>query len=338
MREASNSGKWQVSATATVLVLCCLWIQATTWAWWRTHLGDDALAAVASSHFALCNGIALCWATVVIIVFLPSGPVLKVETGEVWAGLLFAALAAAHFASESLSPWDTVASFFVLLGICAAVRTKARWLVATLLGVACGCSPLAAGALVVLVRSGKSWSRQIAALLSAGAIAIATGVLIGLVSGRPWTEAMDVSSKVARVGPSFLWTLVAEWADMVMPVIVLALLAISERLFAPRDAHGSMGGAPMAATSGDAVMVWLLINTIAGICMPRVLVTHGLLFVLPAFLLVPAGWRVLRQLPFDRSQWTLSLFSGICYLLPLLLLWVPLRKTAELIMAALWVP
>ena len=76
-------------------------------------------------------------------------------------------------------------------------------------------------------------------------------------------------------------------------------------------------------------------NLLAGICMPRVVVAHGLMFVLPAFLLVPAGWRMLCTLPITRSQWTLSLFTLSCWALMLLLLWVPVRTAGEKIIVAL---
>jgi hypothetical protein len=71
--------------------------------------------------------------------------------------------------------------------------------------------------------------------------------------------------------------------------------------------------------------------------MPRVLVSHGLLFVLPAFLMAPSGWRLLRDLPLTRSNWTLWLFSVCSYTLVVWLAWTPVRTSAELIMAALWV-
>ena len=66
------------------------------------------------------------------------------------------------------------------------------------------------------------------------------------------------------------------------------------------------------------------------------LVSHGLLLALPAFLLVPDGWRTLRLLPFTRTNLTLSLLTAAYYGFMLMLVWVPVRAVLQLSAKALY--
>ena len=340
MNETPDGAKWQPSATVVALVLCCAWIAATTWARWLSSLDPAAPTSSLTGFAALGIGIALCAGTVVVSGVPSSGTGLQPTTGQMVAGVLFAAVGSAHIATDSLTFRDAAAVMLAVTGAGLAVKMRGHRVGALLLGLACGCSPLTVGAVVVLLfpATGEdprmAFARRLFGLLTCGVAAMASAAAVTMTTGQQWLGAIAVPDNITRIGPAVVWTLTADWADLGMPVVILALLAVSARLFGPPcQAEATCDPSPGCYS----IMIWLLINAVAGVCLPRIMLTHGLPFILPAFLLAPAGWRLLRQLPFDRSRWTLSLFSAICYLLPLLLLWVPIRKSSELIMAALLV-
>jgi len=333
MNEPKTATAWQLSATVLALLLCGAWIAVATWARWSASQRPDAPFEPWTTGQAVGVALTLGMAAVVLSRILGierrGG---AVSTADMVTACMFAVIAAAHIAVDAISPRDAAVAWVVLVGIRFTVRPASRWLGVFLLGIACAASLLAAGALLVVSIVFPKALYKTLGLLTAAGIAIYTLPLL-TPSGTPWANTYRVSDDVARVGPSFLWTLTADWADLTMPAIVLALLAVSDGVFGrgmedeERNVRGSDYG----------VMAWLLVNVIVGACMPRLMVTHGFLFALPAFLLAPAGWRVLRRLPFDRAQWSLSIFSAASYALLAMLVWVPVRKGAELIMAALWV-
>ncbi len=215
-----------------------------------------------------------------------------------------------------------------------ALNATTRWGGLVLVGMACGCSPLCATGIVLFSLAGRRARDRILDAAAIAVLGVLSAMLIERVGGRGVAEAFTLNSDVARMGPHDAWRFVARWSDLLMPALVFALIAVSGWFFGG-DAdqkkwllHGFEKG----------LAAWLVVNIVVGIIVPRIVVGHGLLLVLPAFLLVPAGWRMVRQLPFDRGQWTLSLFSGACHVLPFLLLWTPLRKAGEVVMVAMFPP
>jgi len=204
-------------------------------------------------------------------------------------------------------------------------------------GLACACTPLAAGAAVIYGWCTPVRRRRLTTLVAIGLVAVVVGLGIRRLVDFPWTGALSIPDQLARLGPQNVWRVVADWVDLVMPVLLLAALAVCHQLFA---AGGTTADGSGATNESDHrfdrwASVWLGVNVVAGLCMPRVVVGHGLMFVLPGLLLVPAGWGVLRTLPITRSQWTLSLFTACCWGLTLVLLWVPMRQAGESIIVAL---
>lgn len=253
-------------------------------------------------------------------------------TGQFIAGLLLVIVSAALVANDGLCAWDALAAMCLLFGVARARRARTQWPGILPIGLACACTPLAAGVALIYGWRGLPRRERLIALAATGLIAVVVGLGARRIVEIPWTGALAVSNDVARLGPQNVWRVAAEWGDLVMPVLLMAMLAVCDQLFATNREK--------TANEWDhridrLASVWLGINVLAGICMPRVVVTHGLMFILPAFLLVPAGWRVLRTLPMTRSQWTLSLFTLSCWALILLLLWVPVRAAGEKILVAL---
>ena len=333
MDEPAPKTIWQPSATSIVLILCAVWIAATAWARWAIGRADPGVAPSLGAGAAVGITIALVAATLVVSRFLSTDLHFRTRTGEVITAILFTAIASAHLADDAVTFRDATAAWLVLVGVQFACRPAARWIGITLVGVACGCSPLVGGALLVVV---ATFARPATQFIGFAIALFLAGFFYSMFTPREvsWTYAFPVLEEVVRVGPAYLWTLAADWGDIVMPVLVLALLAVAESLFGrPEDSPAS----PEPPVPSQALRLWLLLNAVAAIMMPRVLVSHGPLFVLPAFLIAPAGWRLLRDLPLTRSNWTLSLFSACSYALILWLAWTPVRTSAELIMAALWV-
>ncbi len=327
MTDQQSPSRWDPIATVVVLILCCAWIGLVSWATCMRSAVDESSESVVTAMRAIAIGVALAAATVVASRVFAVGRSMRTGTGEVISAVLCAVCATAVMAANTVSLRDALSLWLTLVGVHFVVRPVSRLVGVTLLGVACGCSPLAAGALVTIWMLCETRAGKIAGVLGA--------VLIGLfvIGAARWPAADGFSNDVARIGPSFLWTLAAEWLDLVMVVLVFALLAVSQNIYGPPDDDSTTTPDTLPVRTAA---VWLAMNGIIAVAAPRLLVTHGLVLIAPAVLLVPAGWRVLRALPFARTAWTLSLFSSACYLLVALLAWTPIRKSVELVMQAIW--
>jgi hypothetical protein len=333
MDEGTDKTIWQPSATLVVLVLCALWIGATAWARWATGGADPSTKLHFGGAAAVGLTLALILATAVVSRILSTDLHLRVRSGEIVAAVLFAAVAAAHIATDSVTVRDATALWLCLSGVHFASRPTGRWVGITMLGVACGCSPLVGGSMLVVVAAFVRPAGQFIGFAMTLFLAV---FFYPMFTPRevPWTYAFPVPEEIERVGPAYLWTLAADWGDIVLPVVVLALLAIAEELFGrPEERPPS----PEPEIPRYALRLWLVLNAVAAVCLPRILVSHGLIFMAPAILLAAPGWRLLRCLPFTRSNWTLSLSSAFSYCVVLALVWTPIRTSAELIMSALWV-
>ena len=249
--------------------------------------------------------------------------------GQAIAGILFIIVAAALLAHGGLPAWDALAAMCLLFGVARARHSRTEWLGILPIGLACACTPLAAGAALIHGWRGSACREHLTAIAATGLIAVVVGLGVRWIVEIPWAGALSISNDVARLGPQNMLRVAAERGDLVMPVLVLAMLAVCDQLFATEKPTDSDHRFERLASA------WLGLNVLAGICMPRIVIGHGLIFVLPAFLLVPAGWRMLRTLPVTRSQWTLSLFTLSCWALMLLLVWVPARAAGEKILVAL---
>jgi len=319
--------RWDPSAAVVVLVLCGGWIALVSWAVWTRSVADQPLARTVTAVDAVAIAVALVAATVVASRLFAVGRSMRVETGEVVSAILCAVCASGVMAASAVSLRDAASLWLTLVGVHFVVRPVSRLVGVTFLGVACGCSPLAIGGLVVVLMLSETFASKIAGV--SGAVVI--GMFV--VTAARWPAGDAFSDDVARVGPSFLWTLAADWLDLVMVAVVFALLAVSQHFYGPPDDDPTT---TVDALPVRAAVVWLAVNGIIAVFVPRMLVTHGLVLIAPALSLVSAGWRVLRALPFDRTNWTLSLFSSGCYLLIGLLAWTPVRKSVEVVMQAIW--
>ncbi len=177
----------------------------------------------------------------------------------------------------------------------------------------------------------RRWIRLATAALAAAA---SLGVWQWLVQTPP--DPLYIPEHFVRVGPSYLWTLVAWWIDLVLPALVLAAIAIAQHFYHPDDDSESSNRLFPShdRRHNQAVILWLTINVVISVMWPRILLSHGLLIVLPAFLLVALGWKVIQLTPVTRRHWMLSAFSIACRLLPWMLLWPAVRATTEAILAA----
>ncbi len=332
MKQGTDKTISQPSATLIVLILCAAWIAATAWARWATEGADPTTRLYFGAAAAIGLTLVLVLADTVVSRVLSTDLHFRVRTGEVVAAVLFAVVAAAHIATDSVTVRDAAALWLCLAGVHFTCRPAGRWVGITMLGVACGCSPLVGGSMLVVV---AAFARPAGQFLGFAMTLFLAIFFYPMFTPRevPWTYAFPVPEEIERVGPAYLWTLAADWGDIVLPVMVLALLAIAEELFGrPEERPPS----PEPEIPRYALRLWLVLNAVAAICLPKILVSHGLIFLAPAILLAAPGWRVLRCLPFTRSNWTLSLFSALSYCVVVALVWTPIRTSAELIMGALW--
>ncbi len=324
-------------ASMFAIVACCAWIACAVFA----HAvvgGRDGVVRGTSDLF-----VGGCLAAGVVV----ASGVLGIGGTSV-AGALYAVTVAGLVADGRLAQWDAVAAFLALSGAALSGSAGSRWGGALLLGLACACSPLCAGALVAIVvwrsddvrsaklspRGLKSAARVLSDVAIIALMGVAGALAIESFAGREPIEAFATGSEAARMGTHDVWRLVARWLELVLGVFVLAMLAASAWFY--DDESGASGAALNRFEKG--LVCWVIVNVLVGLIQPRVVVDHGLLFALPGFLLVPAGWRLLRTLPMDRSHWTMSLFTVGCHVLPFALLWYPVRKVLEVGIVAIYPP
>ena len=354
--------------TFSLIVLCCGWIIATAAARSAVTLATDDQAHVLSGGPAVAVGICLVAGTILLSGVLPINGPRRADAGRTVAGVIFAVAVSSLLAQGRLTQWDAVAAFLSLAGIELFGRGATRadkppvapgantggraargtwgWAGVLLLGTACGCSPLCLGALVLIVFAPGTVRRRVVGFVVTVALGLAVATMIDNVCDRPIGRSLALSGLTARIGPQDVWRLVARWSDQVMPALVLSLAAASSWLL---DDHANAGPGGRCEKGfshqqrdshqqsfDKALTVWLGINLVGGIMLPRVVIDHGLLLVLPAFLLAPTGWRLLRHLPFDRSRWMLSLFGAACYMLPFALLWKALQEAGQVMLVALF--
>lgn len=318
---------------ALVTLLSLVWIALAVWARWNS----GSLASVGSGPpttiEALFIFLALSASVVLLSIALQFDDKPPNRGGRLVAIAMFAFVSSALVVDGNLSAWDAVAAPALLGGVGYSMRPSRRRVGASLIGIGCACSPLSLGAVSVFLAGRDAPRHRVASLLIAAGTAVVLAVGVGLFAERPWTDAAAVRSDVARVGPAYVWTLTAWWLDLVMPALVLAMMAVSMRVFGPPDdAHGESTQASVEHLAS----IWLGTNAVIAVFLPRVLVSHGLLLALPAFLLVPDGWRTLRLLPFTRTNLTLSLLTAAYYGFMLMLVWVPVRAVLQLSAKALY--
>lgn len=313
------------TASIAVILLAGAWIIAAVWAAWSVNLAENRFPHAALNRGAPVSA-ALLFACACLIARPPS-PRQSAGFGESLAVLLFAIVSASLLARCGLTPIDAAVALLVLVGL-DLLRRPTRWRTSVVvLAVAAGLSPLAIAPAVLLTTMPAPISRRFTSLLLMAAIALLTTYLL-----PPWDHtwlAMPHDADVLRrLGPAFLWTVHAEWGDRVAPAVVLAGLAVAEHAFFPPPS-----GDPAAARR-RVLILWLLVAMVASAFMPRVALNHGILFVLPAFLLAPDGCRVFRLLPVDRPHAALSVLTLVAGLLFLVLLLHPLRITVDLLLVS----
>ncbi|MEE9296463.1 MAG: hypothetical protein V3W34_16085 [Phycisphaerae bacterium] len=349
-------------STFSIIVLCCGWIIATAAARSAVTLATDDQAHVLSGGPAVAVAVCLVAGTILLSGVLPVNGPRRADAGRTVACVIFAVAVSSLLAQGRLTQWDALAAFLSLAGIelfgrgantgGPAARGTWGWAGVLLLGTACGCSPLCLGVLVPIVFApGTVWRRVVGFVVTVG-LGLGVALMIDTMCDRPIGRSLALSGVAARIGSQDVWRLAARWSDQVMPALVLALAAASSWLL-DDDADAEPAGGCEKGFSHQqqdshqqrdshqqsfdkALTVWMGINLVAGIMLPRVVVDHGLLLVLPAFLLAPTGWRMLRHLPFDRSRWMLSMFGAACYMLPFALLWIPLQEAGQVMLVALF--
>lgn len=324
--DGRTGGRPRRAAVLLAVLLCCAWIAGATVA--RRIAASDTGGAVAVSRTAdVLIVVSLTAATVLLSGILGIG-------GSPVAAILFAVTTAGLAADGRLAEWDAVAAFLALTGAVLSASGGSRWGGLLLLGLACAGSPLCAGVLVVLVFSRSAVPARVVNVVAMVVIGCAGAAAIRFTTGRGVDAALAMGPEAARMATHDVWRLVAQWSNLVMGVLVFALLAASARF---HDDDRNAENAPLNRFE-RIVVVWFAVNVLVGLILPRRVVDHGLLYALPCFLLVPAGWRLLRSLPVDRGSWTLSLFTIGCHTLPFALLWYPVRKVLEMAVVAVYPP
>ncbi len=303
--------------------MCCVWIAAIVIARANAGLATDDPSVAMSVSDTVVMGIAF-----VGLALLLAGALMPWQPprgGGLVGSVVFSVVASGLVADGRVVAWDAAAAILTAVGALAILQARNRWMGIVPLGIACGLSPLCASALVVLLLPSAHGRRRAADALPVVAIGVAVAWVLHLTIGRLPGAAFAVGSDLNRIGPQNLWRFVAWWLDLGMPALVFACVAAALRFFG--DAEN------IAATRSLAV--WLGINVLVGVFLPRVVLCHGLLLLLPAFMLTSSGYLAMRRLPVNRSHWTLSLFSAVCLVLPFALLWTSLRKAGEIAVVSL---
>ena len=316
-----------------VVVLCCGWIVAAVMARSVVTFATDSGGIGLSGEEFVVGCICLTASAVLIAGVLPLSVVGCVSGGRLLAGVIFAAAISSLVVQGRVTQWDAVAGFLCLLAIEFLRCDRWRWAGLPLLGIALGCSPLCLGGLVVVLLGRGSGNRRIVGLVFAVLVGLSVSWAIDALCNRPIGRSLALSDVAARMGPHDVWRLVSGWSDHVMAALLLALAAVSSWLVC-----GHSGPRDKLTGHDKALTVWLMVSFAVGVTFPRSVVDHGHLLALPAFLLAPAGWRMLSQLAFDRSHWSLCVLWAALYALPVVLLWIPIRKAGEVMLVALFPP
>ena len=154
-------------------------------------------------------------------------------------------------------------------------------------------------------------------------------------AGRPPWMAVGVTPVLDRLGPAAAWRHISELLGQVAPLLavgLLGLIVVKDRV----DAVAERARAGPAFY--PAVSTWLVFNVVVAFLFPVVCAEHAIVWLAPAGLLLPAGWRALRSLASGSMPMMIGMSGGVCLFLLAVLLWPSLRSAASAILIAVYPP
>ncbi|UCG15840.1 MAG: hypothetical protein JSV19_11150 [Phycisphaerales bacterium] len=327
-----------------VVTACSAWITLSSWAasppspasagsWVQPDRVDAVVTGVVLILALLCH----LWVYSQAAASLALAP--PVLLTAVWAGLGTAG---------RLDPSDAVA--VLVMTVATALfsrRPQAVAPIGVITGMAVALSPLLVGAAAGLCIALHAFTGPAQGARPGGGLrplpALVAGMVAGLLlmtavaigAGRPPWMAVSVAPVLHRLGPAAAWRHVSELLGLVAPVLAVGLLG----LIAVKDPDDA---GPERVRAGPAVYpavcAWLLFNVVVAFLFPVVCAGHAIVWLAPAGLLLPVGWRSLRSLASGSMPMTIGMSGGVCLFLLAVLLWTPIRSAAAAILIAVYPP